>query len=65
MRRALKNIIMKNSIFINTPLNKVEFNESVFKELKCNPINIVSDENEPLNEDYYDDKPLYSDNTQT
>ena len=59
---GLKIIIMKNSIFINTPLNKVEFNESVFKELKCNPINIVSDENEPLNEDYYDDKPLYSDN---
>ena len=56
---GLKIIIMKNSIFINSPTNKVITDESAFREIKYPPVNIQSEENE--NDEYYEDKPLYSD----
>ncbi len=56
---GLKIIIMKNSLFINTPLNKVSINKAVFREIKYPPINV--NEEEIDNEDYDEDKPLYND----
>ena len=56
---GLKIIIMKNSLFINSPINKVITSESAFREIKYPPVNIQSEENE--NDEYYEDKPLYSD----
>ena len=56
---GLKIIIMKNSIFINSPINKVITDESTFREIKYPPVNIQNEENE--NDEYYEDKPLYSD----
>ena len=58
---GLKIIIMKKSIFINNPLNKLELDKKVFRELKSNPINIFGEEEASIDADYYDDKPLYSD----
>ena len=56
---GLKIIIMKNSIFINNPLNKISCDENIFREIKIKPINIFDE----YEEDYYtdDDKPFYSD----
>ena len=57
---GLKIIIMKNSIFINKPLNQISFDEKTFKEIKNTPINIA-DYNEQNNDEDSDDKPFYSD----
>ena len=58
---GLKIIILKNSIFINNPLNNISFDETFFKEIKNTPINITEDENEKYNENYFNDESLYSD----
>ena len=55
---GLKIIIMKNSIFINSPINKVVINESIFREIEYSTINIQSEENE--NDEYNEDKPFYN-----
>ena len=58
---GLKIIIMKNSIFINNPLNKLELDEKVFREIKSSPIDIFEGEESSTDADYYNDEPLYTD----
>ena len=56
---GLKVIIMKNSIFINSPINKVTTDGSTFREIKSPEVKLQDEEND--NDDYYEDRPLYSD----
>ena len=58
---GLKMIVMRNSIFINNPLNKLSYDQKAFSPIIAKTINIFTDTKDE-EEDNFDEKPFYSNN---